>query len=318
MRNETIKRNKYIDAWESFIARNDEDTAQSRRDMRFTNANRGGAPKISTFGMCLSGAFIWLHVTMASQTGGCEFFQRNVFNCVAKAIMSGIRICKANAPTALPMDHAVEILQMESTLSYPERVQPDTPELRDIQHPRNQPPPPVHLRDFSNHPMDAIIPTSSNTNPSTASDVRSRPISTNLSRCSEHISGPYLKDKFTPRKSSRNAKRQSMVINIDGYKKWSGNAVNKPHMEIIWGSCVKVERTILYIQMLFMNWSKIWKKEIQHGIRLWVAIMKVQWQGHSLLKKTVVEIAKFDIWNRKCLIKYSLTIYYLRIYDIIS
>ena len=92
--------------------------------------------------------------------------------------------------------------------------------MRDMQHPRNQPPPPVHLRDFSNHPMDAIIPTSSNTNPSTASDVRSRPISTNLSRCSEHVLGPYLKDKFTPRKSSRNAKRQNMVIDIDGYKKW--------------------------------------------------------------------------------------------------
>ena len=105
MRNETIKRNKYIDAWESFIARNDEDTAQSRRDLRFTNATSGGAPKISTFGMCLSGAFsqgameilhhlakenfpnpptpdkptgtataIRLHVTMASQTGGCESF----------------------------------------------------------------------------------------------------------------------------------------------------------------------------------------------------------------------------------------------------
>ena len=154
--------------------------------------------------------------------------------CVAKAIMSGIRICKA--PTALPMDHAVEILQMESTLSYPERVQPDTPEPRDIQHPRNQPPPPVHLRDFSNHPMDAIIPTSSNTNPSTASDVRSRPISTNLSRCSEHISGPYLKDKFTPRKSSRNAKRQNMVINMYpsmDTKNGSGNAVNEAHMETI-------------------------------------------------------------------------------------
>ena len=33
-------------------------------------------------------------------------------------------------------------------------------------------------------------------------------------------SGPHLKDKFTPRKSSRNAKRQNMVLNIDGYKKW--------------------------------------------------------------------------------------------------
>ena len=29
-----------------------------------------------------------------------------------------------------------------------------------------------------------------------------------------------MKDKFTPRKSSRNARRQNMVLNIDGYKKW--------------------------------------------------------------------------------------------------
>ena len=57
MRNETNKVKKYTDAWETFIARNDQDTAQSRRDLRFTNSNRGGAPKISTFGMCLSGAF---------------------------------------------------------------------------------------------------------------------------------------------------------------------------------------------------------------------------------------------------------------------
>ena len=234
--------------------------------MRFTNANRGGAPKISTFGMCLSGAFsqgameMFHHLakekfpdppTPDNPTGTYSYliarhngfsdwwmriFQRNVFNCVAKAIMSGIRICKANAPTALPMDHAVEILQMESTLSYPERVQPDTPELRDIQHPRNQPPPLVHLRDFSNHPMDAIITTSSNTNPSTASDVRSRPISTNLSRCSEHISGPYLKDKFTPRKSSRNAKRQNMVINIYGYKRW----VRKCHKRSTYGNNLRI------------------------------------------------------------------------------
>ena len=149
-----------------------------------------------------------------------RIFQRNVFNCVAKAIMSGIRICKANASTALPMDHAVEILQMEPTWSYPERVQLDTPELRDLQHSRNQRPPPVHLRDLSIHPMDAIIPTSSNANPSTASDVRSRPISNNAGRCSEHNTGPQLKDKFTPRKSSRKAKRQNKVININGYKKW--------------------------------------------------------------------------------------------------
>ena len=48
MRNETNKMNKYTDAWETFIARNDEDTAQSRRDLRVMNNKRGGAPKIST------------------------------------------------------------------------------------------------------------------------------------------------------------------------------------------------------------------------------------------------------------------------------
>ena len=39
------------------------------------------------------------------------------------------------------------------------------------------------------------------------------------------------------------------------------------HIDIIWGFYVKVERTILYIQMLLTNWSKIWRKKIQHGIR---------------------------------------------------
>ena len=165
--------------------------------------------------------------------------------------MSGITICKANAPTALPMDHAVEILQMESTVSYPERVQPDTPELRHIQHTRNQSPSPVHLRDLSNYPMDAMMPTSSNANPSTASDVRSRPISNDQGRCSEQNSGPYLKDKFTPRKSSRNAKRQNMVININGYIRW----VRKCHKRSTYENNlrIKVERTILYTQMLLMN-----------------------------------------------------------------
>ena len=66
-----------------------------------------------------------------------------------------------------------------------------------------------------------MISTTSNTDPMTYSDVRPWPISNNSSRCSEHNSGPHLKDKFTPRKSSRNAKRQNMVININGYKKWA-------------------------------------------------------------------------------------------------
>ena len=76
---------------------------RSMHVMRFTNFGCGGAPKISTFGMCLSGAFskgameilttlrkksfrvhpllttlpvtsaIGLHATTVFQTGGCEF-----------------------------------------------------------------------------------------------------------------------------------------------------------------------------------------------------------------------------------------------------
>ena len=62
--------------------------------------------------------------------------QRNVLNCVAKSIMSGIRSCKATAPTVLPTDHAAEILQMEPTWNYSQTVRVDTPNQSDLQHPR--------------------------------------------------------------------------------------------------------------------------------------------------------------------------------------
>ena len=65
-----------------------------------------------------------------------------------------------------------------------------------------------------------MISVTSSTDPLTYSDVRPRPTSNNSSRCPEHNSGPHLKDKFTPQKSSRNVRRQNMVLNIDGYKKW--------------------------------------------------------------------------------------------------
>jgi hypothetical protein len=68
--------------------------------------------------------------------------------------------------------------------------------------------------------MGAMISTTLNTDPLTYSDVRPRLISNNSSRCPELNSGPHLKDTFTPRKSSRNVRRQNMVLNIDGYKKW--------------------------------------------------------------------------------------------------
>ena len=244
MRNETNKMKKYTDAWEMFMARNDEDTAQSRRDLRFTNANSGGAPKISTFGMCLSGAFskgamdILTHLAkekfpdppthdnpsgtysyrIARHNGFSDWWmricQRNVFNCVAKSIMSGIKICKANAPTTLPMDHAIEVHQLEPTWNYSNLAHVDS--LRMVNpHPSNHNP-----NADDNDTSGITILTTSNTDPRTCSDARPRPILNNPSRCQEHTSRPYLKDKFTPRKSSRNARRQNMVLNIDGYKKW--------------------------------------------------------------------------------------------------
>ena len=173
--------------------------------MRFTNFGCGGAPKISTFGMCLSGAFskgameIFTHLAkekfpgpptpdnpsgtysyrIARHNGFSDWWmricQRNVLNCVTKSIMSEIRICKANAPTALPMDHAAEILQMEPTWNYSQTVRVDTPNQSDLQHPRNQPPPRTPMQDLSNHTMDATISSSSNADPSTISDVRSWP-----------------------------------------------------------------------------------------------------------------------------------------------
>ena len=92
-------------------------------------------------------------------------------------------------------------------------------------------------------------------------------------------------------------------------KNGSGNAANKSRIDIIWGFYVKVERTILYVQMLLTNWSKIWRKKIQHGIRPRL-FMTDQWQGVFLWEKIVMlVIAKIDIWDRKRLIKYSLTYY---------
>ena len=40
-----------------------------------------------------------------------RIIQRNAQNSVAKAVLLGIRICKAYAPTALPMDYAAEIME---------------------------------------------------------------------------------------------------------------------------------------------------------------------------------------------------------------
>ena len=148
-------------------------------------------------------------------------------------IMSGIRICKANAPIALPMDHAAEILQMEPTWNYSQTVRVDTPNQRDLQHPRNHPPPRIPMQDLSNHTMDATISTSSNADPSTASDARSWPTSNNSGRCSECHTGSHSKnrDKTTP---ARNPKRRNMIIYINAYKKLARKCPRQSHICIIY------------------------------------------------------------------------------------
>ena len=116
------------------------------------------------------------------------------------------------------MDHAAEILQMEPTWNYSQTVRVDTPNQSDL-HPRNQPTARTPMQDLSNHTMDATISTSSNADPSTASDARSWPTSNNSGRCAERHTGSHSKnrDKTTPQK--QNPKRLNMLVNIIGYKK---------------------------------------------------------------------------------------------------
>ena len=102
--------------------------------------------------------------------------------------------------------------------------------------------------------MGAMIPTTSNTDSLTNSGVRSRPIPNNSSRCPEHKSGPHLKDNFTPRKSSRNVRRQNMVLNIDGYKKWvrkcRKQATYRHNLQVLYQGR---EDNPLHIEMLLTN-----------------------------------------------------------------
>ena len=54
--NEKNKATKYSDAFRTFINREDEEFAQARDYMRYLNPSRRGAPLVSLFRMCLSGA----------------------------------------------------------------------------------------------------------------------------------------------------------------------------------------------------------------------------------------------------------------------
>ena len=75
------------------------------------------------------------------------------------------------------------------------------------------------MQDLSNHIMDETISPPSNVDPSTASDIRTRPTSNNSGHCSERHTGSHSKnrDKTTPSKPIRKSRRQNMMRNLNGY-----------------------------------------------------------------------------------------------------
>ena len=97
-------------------------------------------------------------------------------------IISGIRICKASAPTALPMDHAADIIN-GAHLEYSQTPRDDTSNQGELQEVPNHSTSQSPMRDLYNHIMDETISPSSNVDPSTASDIRTRPTSNNSGHC---------------------------------------------------------------------------------------------------------------------------------------
>ena len=110
---------------------------------------------------------------------------------------------------------------------------------------------PSNLNPNTNDTMGAMISTTLNTDPLTYSDVRPRLNSNNSSRCPELNSGPHLKDTFTPRKSSRNVRRQNMVLNIERYKKWvrkcRKQATYRHNLQIL---CINSILAVIYLTKL--------------------------------------------------------------------
>ena len=99
-----------------------------------------------------------------------------------------------------------------------------------------------------------MISTTLNTDPLTYSDVRPRLTSNNSCRCSELNSGPRLQDTFAPRKSSRNVRRQNMMLNIEGYKKF----VRKCRKQATYSDNLQIllqgkRDNPIYMKLLLMN-----------------------------------------------------------------
>ena len=136
-KNEKNKAKKYSDAFRTFINREDEEFAHARDNMRYLNSSRRGAPLVSLFGMCLSGALsdgaikvikklaMIKYPTPPTEDNPCGTLsylparaqwaelqilkiQRTMVDAGAIPLKSGIAVCSANAPRQLPTAHAVE------------------------------------------------------------------------------------------------------------------------------------------------------------------------------------------------------------------
>ena len=136
-KNEKNKERKYRNAFRAFVDRKDKEFEDALDHMRFLNKG-DGAPWVSLFGMCLSGALsdvAWKSINRLAKikfptppygydnTEGTfsylvarsrwadwwmRIIMRTMFGEVAKPITSGIELYRASVPTALPMDYATE------------------------------------------------------------------------------------------------------------------------------------------------------------------------------------------------------------------
>ena len=121
----------------SLTDREDKEFAHTRDNMRYLNSSQRGAPLVSLFGMCLSGALsvgamkvieklaMIKYPTPPTEDNPCGTLsylparaqwaelqilkiQRTMVDAGAIPLKSGIAVCSANAPRQLPTAHAVE------------------------------------------------------------------------------------------------------------------------------------------------------------------------------------------------------------------
>jgi hypothetical protein len=121
----------------SLTDREDKEFAHTRDNMRYLNSSQRGAPLVSLFGMCLSGALsvgamkvieklaMIKYPTPPTEDNPCGTLsylparaqwaelqilkiQRTIVDAGAIPLKSGIAVCSANAPRQSPTAHAVE------------------------------------------------------------------------------------------------------------------------------------------------------------------------------------------------------------------